>query len=157
MRGERDLDIPLRGRADLADLRAFRHGHRRPGDDRAQWEVRGQPSWRLFTACRLRSALLGSGRSSLALLRNRGEGAYQDEFSDEFQVRRVSEPVPGLAFALVADAELFRLESVVRWLEVEEERLRRAGADGWPDAPPAPVAPVSMAVLQRRRRMAAKR
>jgi DNA-binding PadR family transcriptional regulator len=64
-----------------------------------------------------------------------------------------------LAFALVVDAELFRLESVVRWLDVAEERLRRAEADGWPDAPDAPAAPapVSMAVLQRRRRIAAKR
>jgi hypothetical protein len=62
-----------------------------------------------------------------------------------------------LAFALVVDAELFRLESVVRWLDVAEERLRRAEADGWPDAPDAPDAPVSMAVLQRRRRIAAKR
>jgi hypothetical protein len=59
-----------------------------------------------------------------------------------------------LAFALVADAELFRLESVVRWLEVAEERLRRAEADGWSDAPPAPV---PTTVLQRRRRIAARR
>jgi hypothetical protein len=55
MRGKRDLDVPLRGRADLADLRAFRHGYRRPGHDRAQWEVRGQPSWRLF---------MGGGRNT---------------------------------------------------------------------------------------------
>ena len=36
-----------------------------------------------------------------------------------------------LAFALVVDSELFRLESVVRWLDAAETRLRRALADGW--------------------------
>ncbi len=36
-----------------------------------------------------------------------------------------------LAFALVVDSELFRLDSVVRWLDAAEARLRRALADGW--------------------------
>ena len=36
-----------------------------------------------------------------------------------------------LAFALVVDSELFRLESVIRWLDAAESRLRRALADGW--------------------------
>jgi DNA-binding PadR family transcriptional regulator len=34
-----------------------------------------------------------------------------------------------LAFALVVDAELFRLDSVVRWLDAAVGRLKRAGAD----------------------------
>jgi DNA-binding PadR family transcriptional regulator len=58
-----------------------------------------------------------------------------------------------LAFALVVDAELFRLDSVVRWLDMAEGRLRRAAADGWP--PPRKEAPVSMPILQRRRRIGA--
>ena len=33
-----------------------------------------------------------------------------------------------LAFALVVDAELFRLDSVVRWLDAADGRLKRAGA-----------------------------
>jgi DNA-binding PadR family transcriptional regulator len=36
-----------------------------------------------------------------------------------------------LAFALVVDSELFRLDSVIRWLDAAETRLRRALADGW--------------------------
>ena len=36
-----------------------------------------------------------------------------------------------LAFSLVVDSELFRLDSVVRWLDAAEGRLRRALADGW--------------------------
>jgi DNA-binding PadR family transcriptional regulator len=35
-----------------------------------------------------------------------------------------------LAFALVVDAELFRLDSVVRWLDAAEGRLKRAEFDG---------------------------
>ncbi len=58
-----------------------------------------------------------------------------------------------LAFALVVDAELFRLEALVRWLDSAEEQLRRAEADGWP---PEPAVPVSMAVLRRRRRLEVK-
>jgi DNA-binding PadR family transcriptional regulator len=58
-----------------------------------------------------------------------------------------------LAFALVVDAELFRLDSVVRWLDAAEGRLRRAEAEGWP---PTPTVPVSAQVLQRRRRMASR-
>jgi DNA-binding PadR family transcriptional regulator len=38
-----------------------------------------------------------------------------------------------LGFALVVDAELFRLDSVVRWLDAAEGRLKRAAVD-----PPAP-------------------
>jgi DNA-binding PadR family transcriptional regulator len=34
-------------------------------------------------------------------------------------------------FSLVVDAELFRIDSVVRWLDAAEARLRRALADGW--------------------------
>jgi DNA-binding PadR family transcriptional regulator len=58
-----------------------------------------------------------------------------------------------LAFALVVDAELFRLDSVVRWLDAAQGRLRRAEADGWPQ--PKEV-PVSMPLLRRRRRIGAR-
>ena len=36
-----------------------------------------------------------------------------------------------MAFSLVVDSELFRIDSVVRWLDAAEARLRRALADGW--------------------------
>ncbi len=43
-----------------------------------------------------------------------------------------------LAFSLVVDSELFRLDSVVRWLDAAEARLRRALADGWNPARAVP-------------------
>jgi DNA-binding PadR family transcriptional regulator len=49
-----------------------------------------------------------------------------------------------LAFALVVDAELFRLDSVLRWLDTADGRLKRASADG-----PAP-APHALPRLRRR-------
>jgi len=39
-----------------------------------------------------------------------------------------------VAFSLVVDSELFRLDSVVRWLDAAEGRLRRALAEGWTPA-----------------------
>jgi DNA-binding PadR family transcriptional regulator len=39
---------------------------------------------------------------------------------------------PDLAFGLVVDAELFRLDAMARWLDAAEGRLRRAPADGRP-------------------------
>jgi hypothetical protein len=53
----------------------------------------------------------------------------------------------------VVDAELFRLDSVVRWLDAADARLRRAMADGWTQdrAPQA-----TMPALARRRRMGAR-
>lgn len=44
-----------------------------------------------------------------------------------------------LAFALVVDSELFRLDSVIRWLDAAEIRLRRALADGWNPAQTSPA------------------
>jgi DNA-binding PadR family transcriptional regulator len=49
-----------------------------------------------------------------------------------------------LGFALVVDAELFRLDSVIRWLDAAEGRLKRAHADApssdgsKPQQPPLP-------------------
>ena len=42
-----------------------------------------------------------------------------------------------LSLALAVDAELFRLDSVVRWLDLADARLRRAGVAQTPDALPA--------------------
>jgi DNA-binding PadR family transcriptional regulator len=43
-----------------------------------------------------------------------------------------------LGLALAVDAELFRLNSVVRWLDVADDRLKRAAADTDTDAAPEP-------------------
>ena len=42
-----------------------------------------------------------------------------------------------LSFALAVDAELFRLDSVVRWLDTADGRLKRAAVEPVPPAPPA--------------------
>ena len=44
-----------------------------------------------------------------------------------------------LGQALVVDAELFRLDAVVRWLDAAAARIKRSGADA-PTAAPAPAA-----------------
>jgi DNA-binding PadR family transcriptional regulator len=49
-----------------------------------------------------------------------------------------------LGFALAVDAELFRLDSVVRWLDTADGRFRRAGTE-----PPVP-APQAMPRMRRR-------
>jgi DNA-binding PadR family transcriptional regulator len=45
-----------------------------------------------------------------------------------------------LGFALVVDAELFRLDSLVRWLDAAVGRINRTAADG-PAIPPSPSLP----------------
>jgi DNA-binding PadR family transcriptional regulator len=45
-----------------------------------------------------------------------------------------------LAFALVVDAELFRLDSVVLWLDAADGRLKRASVE--PAEPPVPSGPL---------------
>ena len=50
-----------------------------------------------------------------------------------------------LSLALAVDAELFRLDSVVRWLDAVEARLRRAVADGQVEPASAPDAQAATA------------
>jgi DNA-binding PadR family transcriptional regulator len=60
-----------------------------------------------------------------------------------------------IAFSLVVDSELFRVDSVVRWLDAAEGRLRRALADGW--NPARPAAPAAGAGLPTRPKMGVRR
>ena len=50
-----------------------------------------------------------------------------------------------LGLALVVDAELYRLDAVVRWLDTADGRIKRAAA-----LPPAPAAPAGLPRLRRR-------
>ena len=60
-----------------------------------------------------------------------------------------------LTLALVVDAELFRLDSVIRWLDSADGRLKRAAADKAAETTAAPrLAP---APLPKRRRTGARR
>jgi DNA-binding PadR family transcriptional regulator len=56
---------------------------------------------------------------------------------------KASAPEEEMNLALVADAELFRLEAMVRWLDAAEIRLQHAPSGAWPATrgpEPAPVA-----------------
>jgi DNA-binding PadR family transcriptional regulator len=53
-----------------------------------------------------------------------------------------------LGFALVVDAELFRLDSVIRWLDAAEGRLKRASAES-----PTEVTAPSVPLPKQRRRV----
>jgi hypothetical protein len=58
-----------------------------------------------------------------------------------------------LSLALVVDAELFRLDSVIRWLDAAEGRLKRDAADRATEGTPTPAlqpAPVPLPNLRRR-------
>jgi DNA-binding PadR family transcriptional regulator len=50
-----------------------------------------------------------------------------------------------IGFALVVDAELFRVDSVVRWLDSADGRIKRLAAD-----PPSPASPLPLPKLRRR-------
>jgi len=59
-----------------------------------------------------------------------------------------------VSLGLVVDAELFRLDSVARWLDAAESRLRRAGAD---ETAPERSEPARRAPAERNRRAEARR
>jgi DNA-binding PadR family transcriptional regulator len=60
-----------------------------------------------------------------------------------------------IGLALVVDAELFRLDSVIRWLDAADGRLKRAAADEATAAPATQPAPLPLP--NRRRRTGARR
>jgi DNA-binding PadR family transcriptional regulator len=78
---------------------------------------------------------------------------YLVQLMQEWTRLKEDENGSDLAFSLVVDAELFRLDSVVRWLDAADGRLRRAKAEGWA---PARTAQATMPVLARRRRIGAR-
>jgi DNA-binding PadR family transcriptional regulator len=78
---------------------------------------------------------------------------YLVQLMQEWTRLKEDEDGTDLAFSLVVDAELFRLDSVVRWLDAADGRLRRARAEGWA---PARTAQATMPALARRRRIGAR-
>jgi hypothetical protein len=58
-----------------------------------------------------------------------------------------------MALGLVVDAELFRLDAVVRWLDAADGRIKRTAASSESSRPPAsekPGPPVPVRKLRRR-------
>jgi DNA-binding PadR family transcriptional regulator len=76
---------------------------------------------------------------------------YLVELMQQWTRLKEDEGAFDLSFALVVDAELFRLDSLIRWLDTAEGRLKRAAAG--PDAPRSPSLPLPKA----RRRVGAPR
>jgi DNA-binding PadR family transcriptional regulator len=69
---------------------------------------------------------------------------YLVELMQQWTRIKEAEAEADLALALVVDAELFRLDAVIRWLDTADGRLKRAALD-----PPKPV-PVALPRLRRR-------
>jgi DNA-binding PadR family transcriptional regulator len=75
---------------------------------------------------------------------------YLLELMQQWTRLKEGEARDDLGLALVVDAELFRLDAVIRWLETADARLRRAAAQ--PPAPaPAPAAFPRLRRLESRR------
>jgi len=69
---------------------------------------------------------------------------YVVELMQQWTRLKEDEASSDLGFALAVDAELFRLDSVVRWLDTADGRLKRAAAE------PPPETPSPMPRLRRR-------
>ncbi|HEV2637661.1 MAG TPA: PadR family transcriptional regulator [Actinocrinis sp.] len=71
---------------------------------------------------------------------------YLVELMQQWTRLKEDEDGEDLGFVLAVDAELFRLDSVVRWLDAADGRIRRAAAA----PPPPPPAPGALPKLRRR-------
>jgi DNA-binding PadR family transcriptional regulator len=69
---------------------------------------------------------------------------YLVELMQQWTRLKEDESAYDLPFALAVDAEIFRLDSVVRWLDSADGRLRRAAVE------PVPPAPAGMPRIRRR-------
>ena len=68
---------------------------------------------------------------------------YLVELMQQWTRIKEAEAESDLSLAVVVDAELFRLDSVIRWLDAADGRIKRAAPEppGEPGAPAAPRAP----------------
>jgi DNA-binding PadR family transcriptional regulator len=77
---------------------------------------------------------------------------YLVELMQEWTRLKEHEAGHDLGLALVVDAELFRLDSVIRWLDSADGRIKRAAADAPnPSYPPGSAEPASAPPRLRRR------
>jgi DNA-binding PadR family transcriptional regulator len=74
---------------------------------------------------------------------------YLVELMQQWTRLKEDEAQLDLGFALAVDAELFRLDSVVRWLDTADGRLKRAASE--------PLTPASPAMPRLRRRVGVRR
>jgi hypothetical protein len=77
---------------------------------------------------------------------------YLVELMQQWTRIKEAEADSDLGLALVVDAELFRLDAVIRWLDAADGRLKRAAADA-----PRPAQPAAGPALPKMRRRAGTR
>jgi DNA-binding PadR family transcriptional regulator len=83
---------------------------------------------------------------------------YLVELMQQWTRLKEDEAEYDLSLALVVDAELFRLDSVIRWLDSADGRLKRAAADKPAKTAATPATqPAPMPLPNRRRRTGARR
>ena len=80
---------------------------------------------------------------------------YLVELMQQWTRIKENESESDMGLALVVDAELFRLDSVIRWLDSADGRIKRSGAENLrsaaPGAPPkTPKAPGALPSVRRR-------
>ena len=76
---------------------------------------------------------------------------YLVELMQQWTRIKEDEAESDMGLALVVDAELFRLDSVIRWLDAADGRIKRAGADQSNSAAPGADAKASRRPSVRRR------
>ena len=81
---------------------------------------------------------------------------YLVELMQQWTRIKESEAESDMSLALVVDAELFRLDAVVRWLDAADGRIKR-GADQSADPQATTLTGTTQAVPKVRRRMGARR
>jgi hypothetical protein len=83
---------------------------------------------------------------------------YLVELMQQWTHIKETEAESDLSLALVVDAELFRLDSVIRWLDTADGRIKRAAADQAESqaSTPAPQ-PVTGKVMKSRNRTGIRR
>jgi DNA-binding PadR family transcriptional regulator len=80
---------------------------------------------------------------------------YMVELMQEWTRLKSHDDGRDLNFALIVDAELFRLDAMIRWLDAADGRLARAARDGEVDRPNEPAR--AIAPLPTPRRMVTRR
>jgi DNA-binding PadR family transcriptional regulator len=82
---------------------------------------------------------------------------YLVELMQQWTRIKESESESDMSLALVVDAELFRLDSVIRWLDAADGRIKRSGLENMRSAAPGALPEASGALPGMRRRVGVRK